>query len=53
MRVFLIALAAAIVIALVAHSGLDAMQRSAAVANTTEGTRLNQQESVDFYGREG
>jgi hypothetical protein len=53
MRAFIFAAVAAVVIAAVAHFGLDAMQKSAAQANTTGGTRLDQQESVNFYGREG
>lgn len=53
MRIFLAAVAAAIAIALAAWPALNAIQKSAAIANTTEGTRLNQQETVNFYGRAG
>jgi len=53
MRVFLIAVAATIVLAVAAHFALDAVQVSAAQSNTTSATRLDQQESVNFYGREG
>jgi hypothetical protein len=53
MRVFLIAVAAAVVLAAGAHFTLNAVQESSADAYATSGARLDQQESVNFYGREG
>lgn len=51
MRIFLIAAATAVALALGAHLFLDSVQVSAAQANATEATRLDRQESVNFYGR--
>jgi hypothetical protein len=53
MRAFLIAVAAALTLALAAHFFLDTVQMSAAQSNTTSATRLDQQERVNDYGREG
>jgi hypothetical protein len=53
MRVFLCAVAAAAVLAAGAHFALNSVQESTAAANTTGSARLDQQESVNDYGREG
>ena len=53
MRVFVFALAAAAVLAAGAHFALNSIQQSTALAVTTEGTRLDHQESVNDIGREG
>ena len=53
MRVFACALVAVVVLAVTAHFALNSIQESTALASTTEGTRLNQQESVNDIGREG
>lgn len=52
MRVFLIAVAAAVVLAAGAYVTLNAVQESSADAYATSGARLDQQESVNDYGRE-
>jgi hypothetical protein len=51
MRAFVIAVAAVILLALGANIGLHSIQKSSADAYTTGSARLDQQESVDFYGR--
>jgi hypothetical protein len=53
MRAFIFAAVAAVVIATAAHFGLDAVQQSSALAYSTGGARLDSQESVNNYGREG
>lgn len=53
MRVFIFAVAAAIVIATAAHFGLDEVQKSSAQAYSTGGARLDSQETVNTIGREG
>ena len=53
MRVFIVAVTAAAAIAVVAHFSLDAVQKSSAQAYSTNGARLDQQESVNLYGRDG
>jgi hypothetical protein len=52
MRAFLIAVAATLALALAAHFFLDTVQMSAA-QSTTSATRLDRQERVNNYGREG
>ena len=53
MRVFSIAVAAAIIIAAGAHFALNAVQESSADAYATSAARLDWQERVINYGREG
>ncbi len=53
MRVFSLAVIAAVLIALGAASGLSVLQGSSANAETTGSARLNHDESVNFYGRPG
>lgn len=53
MRIFLIAAAAAFVLAAAASPILATLQETAADAYHTSAARLDQQESVDFYGRSG
>ena len=53
MRVFVTAVAAAIVIAVVAALGLNAIQETANKAFATSAVRLDQQEAVNNYGRQG
>ena len=53
MRVFVLAAAAAIVIAVVAQFSLAAIQKSSAQAYATGAARLDSQEIVNNYGREG
>jgi hypothetical protein len=53
MRVFVFAATAATVIAVVAHFSLNAIQKSSAQAYSTSATRLDQQERVNNYGRQG
>jgi hypothetical protein len=53
MRVFILAAAAAVVIAVVAQFGLSAIQKSSAQAYATSAARLDYQERVNNYGREG
>jgi hypothetical protein len=52
MRVFLLSLLTLVVLAVGFHYGLNAVQVSTADAFATSSTRLDQQEAVDFYGRE-
>ena len=53
MRVFIVSVAAAVVIAVVAQLSLSAVQKSSAQAYATGAARLDQQEIVNNYGREG
>jgi hypothetical protein len=53
MRVFILAAAAAIIIAIAARPGLDAIQKSSAQAYSTSAARLDSQETVNNYGRAG
>jgi len=53
MRVFIIAVIAAAVLATTAAYTLNAFQQTAAEAMTTGSARLDQQEAVNIYGREG
>jgi hypothetical protein len=52
MRVFIASLFALIILAVAFHYGLNSVQVSTADAYATSSTRLDQQEAVDFYGRE-
>jgi hypothetical protein len=52
MRAFLVSLLALVVLGFAFYYGLDAVQQSSADAYATSATRLDQQEAVDFYGRE-
>ena len=52
MRVFLLSLFTLVILAVGFHYGLNAVQVSTADAYATSSTRLDQQEAVDFYGRE-
>jgi hypothetical protein len=51
MRSFSFAVITAIAIAVVASVALGAIQQSSANAFATSATRLDHQESVNFYGR--
>lgn len=51
MRAFSLSILAAVVLAVGFHFGLNAIQESSADAYATSATRLDQQESVDLYGR--
>jgi hypothetical protein len=51
MRVFSIGVLAAIVLAVVAATGLSLVQETVAQAYSTATARLDQQESVNDYGR--
>ena len=53
MRVFLIAVTAAVVLAAGAHFALNAVQKSSADAYATSARAARQQERVNNYGREG
>lgn len=53
MRVFLIAIAATLLVALAAVPVLNAIQETSAQAYHTGAARLDWQESVDNYGRSG
>jgi archaellin len=52
MRTFIVAAVAAAVLATTAAYTLSAFQETVAQATTTESVRLDQQEAVNFYGRE-
>jgi hypothetical protein len=52
MRAFLLSLVVLVILAVGFHYGLNAVQESTADAYATQSTRLDQQEAVDFYGRE-
>jgi hypothetical protein len=52
MRAFLLSLLVLVVLAVGFHYALTAVQVSTADAYATSSTRLDQQEAVDFYGRE-
>jgi hypothetical protein len=51
MRVFTLSVIAALLLGAAAWLGLGALQESSADAFATSSTRLDQQETVDFYGR--
>lgn len=53
MRAFILAIVAAAVLATTASYTLNAFQQTAAQAMTTGSARLDQQEAVNIYGREG
>ena len=53
MRVFMAAVSVAIVLAIGASLGLSLMQETSADAYKTGAARLDQQESVNNYGRQG
>jgi len=53
MRVFAVAVVAAVTFAIGAAVGLDFIQKTSSQAFHTEGARLDQQESVTSYGRNG
>ena len=53
MRAFILAIVAAAVLATTASYTLNAFQTTAAQAMTTGSARLDQQEAVNIYGREG
>lgn len=53
MRVFSIAIVAALLLAIAAFPILNAVQKSAAQAYHTSAARLDQQERVNILGREG
>ena len=53
MRAFVLGVAAAAILAAVAGAGLNQIQQSSAQAYHGSSGRLDYQESVDFYGREG
>lgn len=53
MRVFFLSALVAIVLALVWAYGLSTIQQSIASANISNSVRLDQQERVNLYGREG
>jgi len=53
MRAFILAVVAAAVLATTASYALNAFQTTAAQAMTTGSARLDQQEAVNIYGREG
>jgi hypothetical protein len=53
MRVFILSAVAAIVLAVGAAYGLSAFQESIANASVGSSVRLDQQERVNIYGREG
>ena len=53
MRVFAIAVAAALVFAAATPLILNLVQKTSAQAYTTNAVRLDQQESVNDYGRAG
>ena len=53
MRVFALAFAAALVLAAAASPVLNLVQQTSAQAYHTSAARLDQQESVNNYGREG
>jgi hypothetical protein len=53
MRVFLIAAAAALVLATTADFTLKTVQETAPEAYHTSAARLDQQESINDYGRSG
>jgi len=53
MRAFVIAIAATIVLAAAASPVLNSIQETAAQAYHTSAARLDQQESVNIYGRAG
>ena len=52
MRVFIASLFALIILAVAFHYGLNSVQVSTADAYATSSTRLDQQEAVNFYGRD-
>ena len=52
MRVFIASVFALVILAVGFHYALNTVQVSTADAYATSGTRLDQQEAVDFYGRE-
>jgi hypothetical protein len=52
MRAFLLSVLTLVVLAVGFHYVLNAVQVSTANAYATSATRLDQQEAVDFYGRE-
>jgi hypothetical protein len=53
MRAFIAAICAAIVLAIGASFGLSLLQHTSADAYHTGAVRLDQQESVNNYGRQG
>jgi hypothetical protein len=52
MRAFLLSLLVLVILGVGFYYGLNAVQVSTADAYATSSTRLDQQEAVDFYGRE-
>jgi hypothetical protein len=53
MRIFILATATAVVVAVIGAYALDALQKSVASAYIGDSVRFNQQEQVNDYGREG
>jgi hypothetical protein len=53
MRAFSMAVFAVVVLAVTAAIGLSFIQKSSAQAYATEAARLDQNESVNIYGRAG
>jgi predicted membrane-bound mannosyltransferase len=53
MRAFSMAVFAVVVLAITAAIGLSFIQKSSAQAYATEAARLDQNESVNIYGRAG
>lgn len=52
MRIFILSVAAAAIIAGISYMSLNSFQESTATAYTTGSARLDWQEQSDFYGRE-
>jgi hypothetical protein len=53
MRVFILSVLAALLLGTAGWFGLGAIQESSADAFATNSTRLDQQETVNIFGREG
>jgi type II secretory pathway pseudopilin PulG len=53
MRVFILAVVVVALLATTAAYTLNAFQETVAQATTTDSARLDQQEAVNIYGREG
>jgi hypothetical protein len=53
MRVFLLSVLVAVILAVSAAYGLNAFQKSIAGAYIGDSVRFNQEERVNIYGREG
>jgi len=52
MKVFAVAIAVAITLAVIGAMGLSFVQETVAQAYSTSADRLDQSESVNFYGRQ-